>query len=389
MKLKVVSGENFSFTGNVKTLIEGLSRVMMVTGYVSSTDVGRHHLLVSYKGSVFLCGYSTETGCILKLDGFVGKRDGSVSLKEPEKLSKLLKGRTELKFSYKDQELSISEVKGRFSCTTASNFVTFDQTDRIEAIVSSAANSKESIDGALLESIREGVRRCKIADVHMNKTLLCAIRFDGKYLRVNSTCPYHAADFYTKVKSKAEPFTIALPGTMFSTVDKFVGDSAVSFSMSPTSFLSFGEGFIISFPPIDVDVRRFEEVDQYIETLKNPVAGFDLDAGFRTMQVNFSAYATNGERFTVDINNKAVSFSLKTDSGSTEDKLKPKNLKCDEPLRVLIEPRTLDDILKLCPKDGGYIGFHPMEKGSTEIRSYHIEFKIDNARLIYSSSTLE
>ena len=389
MKLKVISGENFSFTGNVKSLIEGLSRVMMVTGYVSSTDVGRHHLLVSYKGNVYLCGYSTETGCILKLEGFSGKKDGSVSLKEPEKLAKLLKGRTEVKFDYKDQELSISEIKGRFSCTVASNFVTFDQTDRIESIVASAAARKDSIDGDLLESIREGVKRCKISDVHMNKTLLCAIRFDGKYLRVSSTCPFHAADFYTKVKSKAESFAIALPGTMFTTVDKFVGESAVSFSMASSAFLSFGEGFIISFPPIDIDVRSFDEIDQYIETLKNPIAEFELDGSFRTMQVNFSAYATNGERFSMDLDKKYVKFSLKTDSGSTEDKLKPKKLKCESPIRAQIEPRTLDDILKLCPKDGGTIGFHPMEPGSSEIRSYHIQFSVGNARLIYSSSTLE
>lgn len=391
MKVKVTTGEDFSFTGNVQELVNSLSRVMAVTNYVSSTDVGRHHLLVAYKKQVFLCGYSTETGCLLRLEGFVAKKDGCVALKEPEKLAKLLKGRTDLNFVYEKQRLTLSEVKGRFSCTVASNFVTYDQADRIQAISQSSQTKSNAMGGVLLEAIRQGVKLCRISDVHMNKTLLCAIRFDGKKLRVNSTCQFHAADFQTSAKCDSEPFMIALPANMFNTVDKFVGESDVTFIMSPAVFVSYGDGFVISFPPIDIDQNKFEAVTGLVDSLKDPVASFKVEKGFHTVQVNFSAYATNGERMMVGVDKKYVSFSLDTDSGSTEDRLKPNKLKLKTPFTVPVDPRTLDDIFRICPKDGGTISFFPLDPTDlTSIRSYRIEYSLPNkAQLVYVASTLD
>lgn len=391
MKLKVASGQDFEFTGNVKALIDGLSRVMAVTNYVSSTDVGRHHLLVAYKKKVYLCGYSTETGCLLHLEGFVAKRDGSVSLKEPEKIGKLLKGRTELNFAYEKQTLTLSEVKGRFSCTVASNFVTYDQAERIESISNSSQSKSQAMGGDLLKAIRSGVKYCRITDVHMKKTLLCAIKFDGKRVRVNSTCEFHAADYQTKAKCDSKPFMIALPADMFSTVDKFVGENDVTFIMSPAMFVSYGEGFVISFPPIDIDENRFESVTKLVDSQDDPVASFDVEAGFHTVQVNFSAYATNGERMLLKLDKKSVSFNLDTDSGSTKDKLKPKNLKTKTDFGVQVDPRTLDDIFRICPKSGGHISFFPLDPTDlTSIRSYRVEYKLDDgSELVYLASTLD
>tara|TARA_Y100001963_G_C6784489_1_gene451857 strand:+ start:247 stop:1413 length:1167 start_codon:yes stop_codon:yes gene_type:complete len=388
MKIKV-KPEGFVCTGSVKTLIEGLSRVMLVTGYVSSSDVGRHHLLVAYKGNVFLCGYSTETGCILKLEGYFAEGDGAVSLQEPEKLSKLLKGRTEIKFTYKDQILTVGELKGNFKSSVASNFVTYDQSDRIHAISQSVETDHKPMGSALLTSIREGVNYCRIADVHMNKTLLCMIKFDGKYVHINSTCDFHAASYVSKAKCKTKPFMIALPANMFKTVDKFVGDDDVTFIMTPSVFVSHGKNFIVSFPPIDIDAGMFDAVNGAIESMAEPLAEFEVCKGFHTLQVNFSAYATNGERMMLKLSDKKVQFSLDTDSGSASDSLKPKHLKSSENFIVPIDPRTLDDIFKICPKSGGIISFYPMDKGSSEIRAYRIVYKTDAFTLNYIASTLE
>lgn len=376
-KIKVSgSDESFTFTGKADNLMLSLHRVMEVTGYVSKTDIGRFHILVAYDRKVFIVGYSDETQCILEVPEFTSEGKGSAILQEPDKLKNLFKKRGEMKFTYSGK-LQYSAVKGKFNGNVSCGIVGADQLPRIKQIIKSSDIDSEALCSNLLNSIREGVKRTNITDPWMDKSLLSYITFAKGKLIVSNYDDLHLAHYEVNVKTKSkDTFQLALPANMFNVVDRFLNDQEASFKMDARAFTVTGEGFSLSFPPVQTDLESFSVTQRYLTSVNSEshVCSFELDSKFKEAQDNLKSLTDNGERYTLSVKSKNITMSVDSDFGSASDGFSPKNLKLStkDKIKVKIDPKILNDLLPLAAGDSYPFALH---KRGGEVRLYVITQK--------------
>lgn len=346
IKIKDESGA-FNFEGNSNTFIEALNRVMDVTGYVSKVDTGRFHIGVSFKKKFYIIGYSDETYCVVKVDGFTTDKDGCVLFLEPDRIKVLFKGRGEIKFTY---DGNLMYKAGKFSGNVVCNNVSAEQLPRVKQILKSGQAETNNISYELLQSIRKGVRLTNITDKVEEKSLLCYINYSKGQLIVSNFDKLHLAHYEDEIKDGGKgSFKMALPANMFNVVDKFLdGDTTASFQMNSSAFGVVSDNFIVGFPPVQTEDGNFDLTKNYLKMLEKPVCSFTLGKEFKDAQASLKSLISNDENYVMAIGGKSIKLSLSTDFGAGSDTFKVNDLVCKEDkLKIRLDHRILGDLISI------------------------------------------
>lgn len=343
------SSPAFSFTANARELLDRIQKVMTVTGFTSSSGLGKHHLIVSYNKEVFILGYSDETYAVVKLEGVTSTKSGSFNF-DPERLTKLIKGRGEIEFEYDGSRLGYSA--GRFSGDLVTVAVSIDQIPRVKGIFSTKNSNKGgAIKSDLLEAVKEGVKMVDLKDNYFGNTLNCNIDFDGEKLSVSSFDNFHLAKYDREISDKkAKPFKLAMPANMFSLIDRFTEDSPAKFFMEAQDFRVLGKDFLVGLPPVQLDKESFEIADKFVSTLGKPLVQFTTDSSLTAALDNLLALEKDGAKLSMKVSSKGqVQLGLKTDHGEAKDAFKVSDFKSKSKLSKLdlkLDPPILLDLLR-------------------------------------------
>jgi len=366
-------GSGFSFTVHAKKMVEKIQRIMEVTGYSSKSDVGRFHLIVSDGESAYVVGYSDETHGVLELPDVEVEGKGSFIISEPEVFVKLMKTREAMSFAYNGGSLNYKAVKGKFTGDVNTVKIADDQVIRVNSMFK-GVDGGSKLSPELMIKIREGVKRTRINDLYQNKIVLSCVRFSDNVLTVSTADELHLAHYEAKLKVKDRPFQLALPAQLFTTVDKFTGDTESNFSMTSKGFAVYGDDYLIGFPPLQADDELYRKVPMYIAALDKPVCMFETGAKLIETQKSISSLAHKGSRYIFNIVKKGlVKISLKTDSGSGSDSFKVSNLKMKaSKLEIRIDPIIFEDLITLADKDCIPMSLYT-RKGGLDVKMYTVK----------------
>lgn len=346
-KINVTIDKDFGFVCDSGKISSAIAKTVAVTNFSNSSDNEKHHLLVSYKGQLFVIGYSSETFIVLNVEGVETTTDGSCGF-VPSVLQGLIKNRKELDFSFANGRLSFKATKGKYSGSIITDAVTEDQLPYIKRMMKIKSESGGSISGDLLEEIRKGVKYADLKDYYNDEQILCAIRVKKGVLDVSAHDNFHMSYYKSETKSKGS-FELAIPVVTFKLIDKFISDEKedADFHLDNKQFKIVGKSYMISLPPVQVDDEYFDRVPGYIKTLSNPLAQLKFNSeAVRTVD-NMFTIADEDTRLSLSVADTGkVDISLATESGKIADAFKSKSVKLDGEKKVsfMIDPRIFADL---------------------------------------------
>ena len=353
LSLDPSSQSTFSFTASCKEIDTVLSRLGSVVNMASSGS--KSFLVVSYKSKVAILAFNTDTYVYIELGEAKSSGDGAFGF-DPTYLQGLVKGRSNMTFTFTGSECEFQLVKGKYNGKLVVLPVTVDQA----TTVNSALSSKEKVDNTILnrdvlDALKEGISLTSIHDIYSGGSLLSYIDLTSKgLLTVSCFDQHHFGHYAIKAEQKGVTFKIALPGSHFQIIDKMVGGEEAKFFIKSESVRVEGQNFVLILPASQTEDRNHRIVADYIASLDAPDLLCETDlARLSTLTTNlFTIYSANTSfdlSYKEGTNSLGLTFS--TNNGSASDSIQMVH-KAGKSLKVKIEPRVFKDILGLIQGQG-------------------------------------
>ena len=351
MKAKIQNpGNSFSFVCDAARMAEALTRVLSVTAFSSASEGEKHHVMMAYKGGVYIVGYSPETFVAVQLKVDDKPTTSGCFEFDISALQGLIKRRAGLEFIYNNNSLTLKALKGKYTCELKTIEVTQEIIPRINKSLNSQAEG-DSLSAAELHSLKDAVAHCSINEIYLeekDKSLLCYITFNKGIMTVSAMDNFHMAHYKAKVKSKSK-FRLALSSSMFTLISKFVSEESeeATFSLSSKGLVVGGNNFLVTLPPTQVEDSHFELVPMFLKQNSKGVCEFTLpQTAFDTID-NMKSLAKNDEKFIFALNEKGVvKLTIETDNGIVSDAFKAKDSTNTKKRKWNIDPRIFFDLYK-------------------------------------------
>lgn len=350
----IESKKPFSFTCDSAVLAKAISKVVTVADFSKGSEDRSVCLIASYKNNLFVIGYSTETFSAFHVEGVEASVDGSFAF-EPKTLLGLIKGRSELAFTYENGRLNFSAVKGKY----AANLVTSATPPEAMVLANSRLRVEKkkstTLDSTMLDSLRSAMAACNLQDIYGAGAINSYIHVNKGILEVSAYDNSHMAYYKSKVSNAVE-FKMALPILMFNLIDRFVSDAKedVDFVVSGKHLLVFGRTYLLSLPPVQAEDNNYKIAVGYLKGLKSPVGTLSFkEAGIKTVD-NMFTIADENSRLILTVSGKGKAIiSLNNESGSISDEFKTDaevNNKAGK-IVAMIDPRVFADLFRKCSGD--------------------------------------
>lgn len=346
------SKNSFSFRCDSGDLSKAITKVVTVADFSKGNEDKAVHLIASYKGALFLIGYSTETFSAFQIDGVKTTGDGSFAFTAKTLLG-LIKNRSELEFKFEKGRLYFSATKGKYSGDIAATATPPEAVILVNKSLKIEKQKTTTVTGDLLKVLREALKNCNLTNLfEIGDPINCQIRAKDGVLDVSAYDNVHIAYFKSKIDSKAN-FKMSLPINMFNLIDRFTSTEGeqVEFILGGKAFVAFGDSYIISLPPVQVEDSVYEMAINYIKQLKNPTAELVFkEEGIKTVD-NMFTIADETSRLALTVSSKGkAQISLSNDAGKIVNEFKTEskiNAKVDK-LTALIDPRVFGDLFSKC-----------------------------------------
>lgn len=346
------SKSSFSFTCDSSKLAKAITKVVTVADFSKGNEDKAVHLIAAYKGALFLIGYSTETFSAFQIEGVKTSGDGSFAFTSKTLLG-LIKNRAELEFKFDKGRLHFAAIKGKYSGDIAAIATPPEAVILVNKSLKIEKQKTTTVTGDLLKVLREALKSCNLTNLfEVGDPINCQIRAKDGILDVSAYDNVHVAYFKSKIDSKAN-FKMSLPINMFNLIDRFTSTEGeqVEFILGSKAFVAFGDSYIISLPPVQVEDAVYEMAINYIKMLKDPVAELVFkEDGIKTVD-NMFTIADESSKLALTISNKGkAQISLSNDSGTIVDEFKTdaKVKGKSDKLTAMIDPRVFGDLFGKC-----------------------------------------
>lgn len=373
MKLKITStGQPVDFVVDSSDLAKAIANLEQVTKFSDAAEMEKGYVIAVSKKKVYFMAYSPQTFVAVQVPAEDVSTGETSFCFNPSVILGLLKGRNAVTFAHNGSALTINETKGNYNCTLVTKPVAKDLVPRLNRDLS-VRPSGTVLDTDTLESLREGIRSSELTNLYAlnasEKSLLCYITLNQGRLSVDSFDNFHIAAYRAKVSSSAK-FRLALPGSTFSMVEKFIeSDSAedanLDFSISAEGLTVIGQDFVLSLPSTQASDSNFAMVPSFLKTLKNPKVKFSLAKAAVATVSNMSSLAssqsaTETARFEFKVRKTAqggrIQLSINTDSGDVKDTIKADSYDSSSAKQVAfkVDPRMFLDLFRKLRTGGPY-----------------------------------
>jgi len=344
------SKSSFEFTCDSALLSKAITKIVTVADFSKGSEDKSVCILASYKGALFVIGYSTETFSAFQVSDVKTNTDGSFQF-TPKTLLGLIKNRSELKFKYDKGRLHFSAVKGKYSGDIATSATPAEGIHVVNSKLKNEKHKSTTVTGALLNTLRDAMKACNLSNFYNSDPINCLIRAKDGKLDVSSFDNFHMSYYRATVPSESH-FKMAIPINMFNLIDRFTATEGedVEFVIGQKQFIAFGKTYIISLPPIQMDDNLYSQVPGYIKNLTKPAATLIFkEAGIKTVG-NMFTISDENSKLMMKIGSGRVDISLSNENGTVQDAFKTE-AKLDTKsgsLLALIDPRVFSDLFNKC-----------------------------------------
>lgn len=342
--MKLVESNELEFSASGKDMAAALAKILAVTTYVKSDD--SKFIIAATKAGLYLIGASTDAIACMKMGGEV-KTPGTIRI-DYEKVTGLLKARTEMTFKAVKGQLAFKEKKSSFQAQV--DVMDFDADD-IE-LVSRQLHDPTSVPmkKTVVEKMRKAIKKVALVDVYAGTELTVAVQFTEKSMAVFCYDPYHIAIFREKVKGM-KPLRLALPVKAFNVIDKFMETDDVNFSTAGGRLRASSAEFLVSIPETQHDESWYSGPAIYVkhvgELEERASLVFDMNAT-KTIE-NMRALTDKDTRMAIQMTKGEVTLAVNGKGGRVSDKFKAKTTGKDIDMRV--DPRIFMDLFKKLEED--------------------------------------
>lgn len=375
-----VEGVGFKF--NAKELSSILKKVDSVTKFSESSDKLTHiHLIVSYKGNVFVIGRTPDTFVAHIIPSATADGDTVFNI-DPPQLDGLISKRNDMIMQYTGREVLLSEVKGRYKSSFKIRPISIEQMPMVNEGLRHHLTGGQAMSREVIDKMTQGVRLCRLKDTVTQQSVICRVIVDGKKMLVASTGNWASARFQTKLGLKVDPFRFSLTGEMFDLVMKFCGTSSVNFYADSTSFAAESDDFVVTLPPIQSTDQDYNYIDVIVNAFGEPTISAEIRGDLSAPFDNISTLVDvkKNTRVLVHIEKKELSIGFDSDAGSVSDSLTLAKA-VERPVDSALDIRIVKEMLRNIGKEPMHrLGFHGPLK---QFKAMSLKYENENYNLLY------
>lgn len=337
--------QKFSFTGSCKVLEQSLDKLFSAVS--DSTSGSRNFVVSAYKNRLFLAAFNPDTYAYIEVP-FEVQGSGAFGV-DPTVLKGILKGRSEMTFSYTGSDCNFKLLRGKYNGKFVVLPLTSEQIAAFNNVVKSSSDEQDAVlSRVVLDAVKEGLLLTSVKDVYANEPLLSYMNMDRGVLTVSCSDQFHIGFYKAKIKDKAK-FRIALPSSHFQIIDKLIEGEQAKFYIRDQHIKVEGDSFVLVLPATQADDARYTQVVDYISALETP--SFSCNCDIQKLQVltsNLMTLHTANTKF--EFSTKAgtptLNMVFSTTNGSASDTLKVEVTK-PSTLKAPVEPKMFVDALSL------------------------------------------
>lgn len=325
--------DGFSFSVETSVLLSALSKVNSIANASKVTEAECAFLIFASEKKLYALSFTPDTFCYVRIEAKV-KGEGYFQL-DYDTFAKTLKGRKELEVKIAKQievksgryavKLNLREVPANF-LAAIQNYLKVTKGDKMKS--------------ADMQKIRSAIKQVDIQDIYAGKKNCCYLSIkDGKMV-ASSYDNFHMVVIRDKVKY--QDTRVAFHSSTFRLLDKFIGDADVSLYVGRHLRVE-SEDFVVCLPPVQVDEQQFSIASDFIKSLGEPVASFELNTAAVKALHNISGIIEGDDKMDITLTPTGAEISMKSQKGSISDNYK---CKTDGEAKFTVDPRVLIDLYR-------------------------------------------
>lgn len=375
--------DSSKLTFNGKFMTEVLKRVDSVTRFSESADTLTHsHLLVCYKGDVFIVGRTPDTFVCHEVNGATSETDTVFNI-DPKHLLGLINKREMLDVEYRYPMVSMKEQKGRYKSEFKVQQLSPEQIPMVEEGLRHHIQGGHTMSREVIEKMNDGIKLTRIKDHITDETIICRVMCDGRTMKVISPGDWTATQYISDLKKEVEAFRFSMTGQMFDLVNKFCGDEKVTFHVDSSAFTAEAESFVMTLPPVQSTDEDYRFIDNMFSDLGKPITEMKVKGDFLAPFLNIgSIMDSKGNVFAqIKAAKQRLTIKFGNDKGSVQDALKlGKEVKKE--IEALLDIRIMKELLKNVTKEESHqMGF--FGSSINDLTSFTLSYKNEERSLLY------
>lgn len=341
----------FNFTVASKDLDSAISRLSAV---LSTSSAAKSFLLVGYKEKIALVAFTPDTFVYMLVGS--GSSDGPGYFGfVPQTLQGVIKGRSDMQFSFTGSECEFKLTKGKYSGKFVTLPVSSDQIATVNTILAVKKSKSDDVGGSVLprsvlDTLKEGIGMTSIKDVYTGTSLLTYMTLNAKGVLTVSAFDNHHFGFYkAKVDAGGNTFRAALPSNHFLTLERMIEGEEVQFYIKSENIRVEGSNFMLILPSTQTEEKNYTLIESYIKDLDKSkfTCGFNCGKLISLTDNLFTLHAVNTAfELAHKDGSSALSVTFSTSNGSAKDMLKVETT-LSATVAAKIDPRILKDMLPL------------------------------------------
>jgi len=341
----------FGFTVGSKELDSAISRLSAV---LSTSATAKNFLLVGYKEKLAIVAFTPDTFVYVMLGSGASDANGYFGFL-PQTLQGVIKGRSDMQFSFTGAECEFKLTKGKYSGKFVTLPVSSDQIATVNSILSTkkdktADGSGSVLPRSVLDALKEGISMTSIKDVYTGTSLLTYMTLSAKgVLTVSSFDSHHLGFYRAKADAGGNTFRAALPSNHFLTLERMIEGEEVQFYIKSENIRVEGGNFMLILPSTQTEEKNYNLIESYIKDLDKPTftCGFNTGKLISLTDNLFTLHAVNTAfELAHKDGSSALSVTFSTSNGSAKDILKVATT-LSSTVAAKIDPRILRDMLPL------------------------------------------
>lgn len=318
-----------SFTCDAALLLNSVSRIITVTDYGQVSADKKQHFLATHDGKLYLIGMTQDVFAYIVIEAETHV-DGICMLDAAALLGLLKKRKGLFDFDSTGSDLVFvaqeSKYKGKITLSTIDD-------DTLAAINSiDSTKSAVKLKPETLVELKRAIKSTASKSIVFGLPLTSHIVVEDSTLTACVKDEYHAIVYYGKEKLDSNDFDLAVTGSAYNVIEKFIANEVVSFNID-SCIKIYKKGVIYaSIPSVQEDATGLREVldgAKSVEKSKKLVS-VSMPSSVNEIMANMlslkSAQLEASSKFDFVLTGKELKISYKTSSGQVSDTIAVKTL---------------------------------------------------------------
>ena len=266
-----------TFTCDVEKFVSILTRIDVITGFGQKNANTKQCILVTSEDKLYAYGITPDVTSYLSI-GVDVTDEGICVIPTTEILGLLKKRKGEFSFEAADNNFSFkSLVKNTsFKGTFPLREMNSDIKEVIESIADDIKDTKGvPLSAKMMDEIKRAVKMVSSKHIISGDNLNIVLRCQDGHLKLATSDGFRAVSYEGSTEYKSRDFELAVTGTAYDLIDKFVEAQPVNFTVGNTLQLIKKKEIYAAIPPIQASEEEYADFDNVTHLLSTD--NFDVE----------------------------------------------------------------------------------------------------------------